>query len=370
MKNKIIKLSILILLGFVVPINSYSQVNMEKFIEFKCDINANFSVALAADSSNTKAMIKNGLFEKIVNIQIGLFSSPTYNGNTKDTIIRIYGNVTKIDFRCSDGTGYIRGFNIDSNSYLTQIWAYNLVYKNVSFNTPNNLQALYIQHSSIESIDVRNLENLILFGVIGNEELTKLDLRELTRLKILMFQNTGVSDININGLNDLTDIDCYNTNLSTMGYDSLFCALPECSDSLAGMIVVIQDTVYSDVSTYMASNSQNLISKNWFPTDRNYKLMPPSYGTFDCSSIGIDDIEVDIVEAKVYPNPANNNLTVETTKENIQTLEVYDALGRRVISKTPKQKSINLDVSNLERGMYILKIQTEKGIGTYKVIKD
>ncbi|MBP1645024.1 MAG: inlJ [Bacteroidetes bacterium] len=367
MKNKIIKFQILLLLLCVASINSYSQVNMERFIEFKCNVGANFSVNLAADSSNTKAIIKNGMYEKIVNIQIGLFSSPSYNLNTRDTIIRIYGNVTKIDFRCSDGI--IRGFNIDSNSYLTQIWAYNLVYKNVSFNNSNNLEVLYLQYSSIESIDVRNLENLIYLGVPGNEELTKLDLRELTRLKILMFQNTGVSDININGLNELRDIDCYNTNLSTMGYDSLFCALPECSDSLSGMIVVIYDSTYSDFPTYMSSNSQNLISKNWFPTDRNYQLMPPSYGTFDCSSIGMDDIELDFVEAKVYPNPAIDYLSIET-KEVVQMLEVYDALGRRAISKTPNQNNFSLDISNLEKGIYILKLQTNEGIGSYKIVKN
>ncbi|MPL70095.1 hypothetical protein SDC9_15846 [bioreactor metagenome] len=364
---KFIKKILLILFSCFVPINSYSQVNMERFIEFKCNVGANFSVNLAADSSNTKAIIKNGMYEKIVNIQIGLFSSPSYNLNTRDTIIRIYGNVTKIDFRCSDG--FIRDFNIDSNSYLTQIWAYNLVYKNVSFNNSNNLEVLYLQYSRIESIDFRNLENLIYLGVPGNEELTKLDLRELTRLKILMFQNTGVSDININGLNELRDIDCYNTNLSTMGYDSLFCALPECSDSLSGMIVVIYDSTYSDFPTYMSSNSQNLISKNWFPTDRNYQLMPPTNGTFDCSSIWIDDVELDFVEAKVYPNPAIDYLCIET-KEVVQRLEVYDALGKRVISKTPNQNNFSLDISNLEKGIYILKLQTNEGIGSYKIVKN
>ena len=361
------KRTILILFSCFVSINSYSQVNMNRFIEFKCNVGANFSVNLAADSSNTKAIIKNGMYEKIVNIQIGLFSSPSYNLNTRDTIIRIYGNVTKIDFRCSDGI--IRGFNIDSNSYLTQIWAYNLVYKNVSFNNSNNLEVLYLQYSSIESIDVRNLENLIYLGVPGNEELTKLDLRELTRLKILMFQNTGVSDININGLNELRDIDCYNTNLSTMGYDSLFCALPECSDSLSGMIVVIYDSTYSDFPTYMSSNSQNLISKNWFPTDRNYQLMPPSYGTFDCSSIGMDDVELDFVEAKVYPNPAIDKLSIET-KDEVLRLEVYDALGRKAMYRTPNQNNFSLDISNLEKGIYILKLQTNEGIGSYKIVKN
>ena len=128
----------------------------------------------------------------------------------------------------------------------------------------------------------------------------------------MFFDNTGVSEVKIDGLNELTSIYCYNAKLSTMGYDSILCALPECSDSLSGMIVVIYDSTRPDYQRYLASNSQNAISKRWFPHDRNYEPIPTTYGTFDCSSIGMDDIEFNFVEAKVYPNPAIDYLSIET----------------------------------------------------------
>ncbi|MCK9164011.1 MAG: T9SS type A sorting domain-containing protein, partial [Bacteroidales bacterium] len=116
------------------------------------------------------------------------------------------------------------------------------------------------------------------------------------------------------------------------------------------------------------TNSQNATSKGWYVLDRDYQNMPPTTGTFDCSLIGIEDIDVDIVEAKVYPNPAIDKLNIES-KEMIQRLEVYDALGRKVFSKIPNQNNFSFDISNLERGIYILKLQTKKGIGSYKIVK-
>ena len=83
----------------------------------------------------------------------------------------------------------------------------------------------------------------------------------------------------------------------------------------------------------------------------------------------MDDIEFNFVEAKVYPNPAIDYLSIET-KEMVQRLEVYDALGRRAISKAPNQNNFSLDISNLEKGIYILKLQTKEGIGSFKLIKN
>lgn len=174
-------------------------------------------------------------------------------------------------------------------------------------------------------------------------------------------------------MNKLREIYCYSNNLTSSALDSIYCALPEYSDigNDYGEIVVYADDLHAS-SVYpivMASNSQNAISKGWHVVDRAFQDMPPTNGTFDCSNIGIEDIELSKIEAKVYPNPAINNLSVEA-KENIQMLEVFDALGRMVISTNPKQKSITLDVSNLDKGIYILKLQTKKGIGSYKVIKN
>ena len=367
MKRTIIKLTILILFSCLVPINLYSQVNMNKFIEIRCDKYTEFSVNLAADSSNTKVIFQNGDFNKPMTVQMELFYSPSYTSVALDTVLRIYGDVTQIDFR---GNGYSSyRFNTDSNTYLTQMWLSLLALRNIYLHNLNDLKILSLSSCQIDSIDVSNLNNLLFLDVSSNERLTKLDLRGLTKLQSLFFDNTRVSEVRIDGLNELTSIYCYNAKLSSMGFDSLFCALPKYSDDNYGYIVVVYDSTWPDYQRFMASNSQNAISKNWIVRNRYFGVLPPTNGTFDCNSIGMDDIESDFVEAKVYPNPAIDYLSIET-KEMVQRLEVYDALGRKAIYRTPNQNNFSLDISNLEKGIYILKLQTNEGIGSYKIVKN
>ncbi|MBP1644858.1 MAG: putative hemagglutinin [Bacteroidetes bacterium] len=73
-------------------------------------------------------------------------------------------------------------------------------------------------------------------------------------------------------------------------------------------------------------------------------------------------------EINIYPNPVSNDLNIECS-EKIDSIEVYDSLGRRIIRQENSPKKTTIDVSNLNNGIYILKLITEKGIGEYKIVK-
>ncbi len=367
MKRRIIKFTMLILFGCFAPINSYSQVNMNKFIEIRCDIGAPFTVDLAADTTYTKVIFQNGYYNRPMTIHMTLGFSSTYTSIALDTVLRIYGDVTIIDFRGDVLSSY--RFNTDSNTYITNLMLYNLKLKNIDLHKLHDLEYLHLYNCRLDSIDVSNLKNLEYLDVSYNENLKKLDVRGLTKLQLLAFHGSGVSDVRIDGLEELRKVYCYDAKLSSMGYDSLFCALPEYFDDEARYIVVIYDSIRSDYQTYMASNSENAISKRWLPLNRGFQDLPPTNGTFDCSSIGMEDVQLDFVEAKIYPNPAISNLNIEA-EDNIMQIELFDVLGKKVFSKMSNQKNINIDISPLKEGLYILKLQTKKGIGTYKVMKN
>ncbi|MEA4968218.1 MAG: hypothetical protein VB048_08910, partial [Bacteroidaceae bacterium] len=134
------KRTILILFSCFVSINSYSQVNMERFIEFKCMRGTQVNITIAADSMDTKALIKIGYSQIPVTMPTTLAFARTFYVSATDTIIRIYGNVTKIMFRCS--SGFVSDFNLDSNTYITEIWATSLCLFNADFNNSTNLKIL------------------------------------------------------------------------------------------------------------------------------------------------------------------------------------------------------------------------------------
>lgn len=56
----------------------------------------------------------------------------------------------------------------------------------------------------------------------------------------------------------------------------------------------------------------------------------------------------------IYPNPVNTTLTIKTDKITVKGVSIYNLLGKKVLQT--KQQTIN--VSNLAKGMYILKVQS------------
>ncbi len=97
--------------------------------------------------------------------------------------------------------------------------------------------------------------------------------------------------------------------------------------------------------------------------------------SFTQSNMEIDYVRVyqntlstpDQVERKfvVSPNPADNLITIRT-QEKIDAIYVFDVLGQQVLEKYYNLKHIN--VSELNSGMYILKIQSGNRIVSKKII--
>ena len=71
---------------------------------------------------------------------------------------------------------------------------------------------------------------------------------------------------------------------------------------------------------------------------------------------------------KVYPNPATSNITIEANSA-IERVSVYNILGQEVLSKSPKANNTTLDISNLQKGTYLVKTTSEGKTETTKLIK-
>jgi len=72
----------------------------------------------------------------------------------------------------------------------------------------------------------------------------------------------------------------------------------------------------------------------------------------------------------IFPNPALNAITVKTSL-SVEEFSIYDLLGKRVfnISFSNQVFEHNLDISNLNSGVYHLQIKTINGIEIKKIIK-
>ncbi|MFH2094850.1 MAG: T9SS type A sorting domain-containing protein [Bacteroidota bacterium] len=71
-------------------------------------------------------------------------------------------------------------------------------------------------------------------------------------------------------------------------------------------------------------------------------------------------------KAAIYPNPANTTLFVQG--KGIQHIVLSDLSGKDLITQPCTGSKTELDVSGLARGIYIVKVVTEKGVVSEKVV--
>ena len=69
----------------------------------------------------------------------------------------------------------------------------------------------------------------------------------------------------------------------------------------------------------------------------------------------------------VYPNPANNMVTVNATS-NINTVEVFNMMGQRVAAFDANDTNIQINTTALSNGMYMMRITTENGVSNQKLM--
>ena len=74
------------------------------------------------------------------------------------------------------------------------------------------------------------------------------------------------------------------------------------------------------------------------------------------NSIGIN--EVTDIKHSIYPNPVTDYLNI--SGQNIESVKVFNMIGRLVVSDTDMTSDIKLDVSNLKNGIYMVFVNDQK----------
>ena len=67
---------------------------------------------------------------------------------------------------------------------------------------------------------------------------------------------------------------------------------------------------------------------------------------------------------QIYPNPSSDYIYVKNSDSN--KYEIFDALGRKIKSGNFQEK---INIQNLTKGEYILKLAGKNKIYTHKIIK-
>ncbi|MDG1760471.1 MAG: T9SS type A sorting domain-containing protein [Flavobacteriaceae bacterium] len=78
--------------------------------------------------------------------------------------------------------------------------------------------------------------------------------------------------------------------------------------------------------------------------------------------------KIEIPQFVTYPNPVQNELHVKGST-SVESIVIYDIMGRNVLSRLPNKSEFNLNVSHLKKGVYMIKIKSGDNVITKKLVK-
>ena len=84
------------------------------------------------------------------------------------------------------------------------------------------------------------------------------------------------------------------------------------------------------------------------------------------SPLSVD--EFDAAKFSAYPNPTKDNWNISSGAV-INTISIFDILGKRVITLSPNTEEAVVDASSLKSGMYFAKIESANGVSSLKLVK-
>ena len=88
----------------------------------------------------------------------------------------------------------------------------------------------------------------------------------------------------------------------------------------------------------------------------------------DTNGVVLDVVDIDTTDFVVYPNPLRDVLYVKSTF-SVDRVSIFDLMGRNVLKASPNKSDFNLDVSNLNKGVYMVDLKSAGKTTTIKVVK-
>ncbi|SDE99327.1 T9SS type A sorting domain-containing protein [Epilithonimonas hungarica] len=113
--------------------------------------------------------------------------------------------------------------------------------------------------------------------------------------------------------------------------------------------VAVRQAAIDMLGTYgFTCNDVNIITEEL--TTSGYTL--PAY---QCTDLAVADVSKNLIS--IYPNPATESLTVSMNFKKAETVEIYSLDGRKVSESSINSNNNVINVSKLNKGVYLLKIK-------------
>ena len=88
----------------------------------------------------------------------------------------------------------------------------------------------------------------------------------------------------------------------------------------------------------------------------------------EISIIDTSALEDHVASCQLYPNPFSSTLGI-TTEKTVKNILIYDVFGRLVKEQPASGTQIDLDLSGISLGVYMLRLDYGDSMSTHRIVK-
>lgn len=269
-----------------------------------------------------------------IDVSMNLALERLFTGNTAITSLNLTNN-SLLKFLDITNNNFAGGINLSHQPLLEEFQAGAAQLPALDISNNLNLKALGITNNYIPTINVSHLSQLRMFHA-GNNLFTSLDLSNNPSLVYIDFMgNQLMKYINLkNGFNQ--------NIIWQLNSDYQF--MPQ----LTGICVDDPTSIYGN-KVKIAVGNNVLVTSN-------------------CSLLSAQEAPQKNLSLKVFPNPTDDILYVET-QEKLIDYSIFSMSGQKISADIFRNNEKNVNVKNLLQGNYIIQIKTNRQTYTNKIVK-
>ncbi len=230
------------------------------------------------------------------------------------------------------------------------------------------VRRFFCHHNQLTSLDLSNSKGLMFLDCSYNK-LTSLVFFKSVFLRHLDCSDNKLTNIELYGSTNLLHLSCSNNQLTSLNLSkNTSLTSLECSKNWLRSINIANGNnenfryFIDTIPPFNAQNNPNLkciqIDDGFTPSENWKKDETTSWSNdiFYCEPNATDDL-YSTESINIYPNPTTDIVTIKLNDEvKDKSLQILDLSGKIVLRKNISGNSTEIDVSVLEKGVYLIKV--------------
>lgn len=184
---------------------------------------------------------------------------------------------------------------------------------------------------------------------------------EQVAMPVITADSVTYDEVNESFCNTVTiSIDCATENAA------IYYSVERHSHIDGSVNTVIENAVYTEPFVLNDYSDGDQVVKAYAVKDgmTNSDIAEESYYVVICC--GIQDAQQQV---SIYPNPTTSDVTLDLSGLNARTVELFSMNGQLLNTVVPTEETMMMSLSQYAAGIYFVRIHTDKGITTQKIVK-